>query len=173
MEFANFFRAIIANASLPYANMTFPDTEKLFDTREGLARLMIRPNAMGKIMFRLLIPAQDSLCERKCRSDGNLAATRLVVACNAYIKKEGKLPDDLQALVPVYLPSVPTDPYDGRPFRYSKAKGIVYSVGPDLKDSGGSPFISDDCKAKNPSKWKWDAEDAVYEIQATTNRVTG
>ena len=173
LVFADVYRVIITNSSLPYASMTFPDAEKVLSMNGGFVRLMIRPNAMGKIMFKLLIPAQDSMCERKSRADGSLAATRLLVACNAYIKKEGTLPEDLQSLVPVYLPTVPTDPYDGKPFRYSKAKGIVYSVGHDLKDSGGSPFISDDCKAKNPSKWKWDAEDVVFNIQAPTNKVSG
>jgi hypothetical protein len=37
------------------------------------------------------------------------------------------------------MPSVPADPFDGKPMRYRKlAKGyVVYSVGPDMKDEGG------------------------------------
>jgi|GEM_PF-649677 len=167
--FADVYRVIITNSSLPYATMTFPDTEEVLGMKGGFARLMIRPNAMGKIMFGMMIPAQDSMSERKCRVDSSLAATRLLVACKAYLKKEGKLPDDLKSLVPAYLPTVPADPYDGRPFRYSPAKSIIYSVGRDLKDSGGSSIIADADKAKHPSKWKWDAEDVVFGIQATTN----
>ena len=171
--FADVYRGIIKNSSLPYASMTFPDAEKVLDMKGGLFRLMIRPNATGKILFNMMIPAQDSMSERKCRADGSLAATRLIVACNAYQKKEGRLPDDLQSLVPVYLGAIPADPYDGRPFRYSPVKGIIYSVGHDLKDSGGSSNIPDVDKAKHPSKWKWDAEDAVFGIHATTNKVCG
>jgi hypothetical protein len=40
--------------------------------------------------------------------------------------------------VPAYLAAVPADPYDGKPFRYSAAKGVVYSVSKDLRDDGGS-----------------------------------
>ena len=42
------------------------------------------------------------------------------------------------ALVPEYVDAVPRDPFDGQPFRYSKQKGIVYALGTDLKDNGGS-----------------------------------
>jgi hypothetical protein len=49
------------------------------------------------------------------------------------------LPESLSELVPKYLPKVPIDPFDGKPLRYSKEKGIIYCVGKDLKDSGGSP----------------------------------
>ena len=119
---ADTYRGMIRNATLPFANMTLLISKEGLDKRKSTLSLMTRPNAMGKILFGFMIPAMDNQSERRCRMDGDLAATRLVVACNAYIKKEGKLPDDLQALIPVYLPSVPVDPYDGRPFRYSRAR---------------------------------------------------
>jgi hypothetical protein len=41
------------------------------------------------------------------------------------------------ALVPEYFDHVPADDFDGKPFRYSRAKRIVYSVERDLVDDGG------------------------------------
>ena len=53
-------------------------------------------------------------------------------------KRPGNLPETLQALVPDYLPAVPRDPFDGQPFRYSTERRIIYSVGEDLTDDGGT-----------------------------------
>jgi hypothetical protein len=73
----------------------------------------------------------------------NARATACVFALKAYKEEKGHLPDSLSELVPKYLPQVPIDPFDGKPLRYSKEKGIIYCVGRDLKDSGGSPTIGE------------------------------
>jgi len=56
----------------------------------------------------------------------------------AHREEKGALPDSLQALVPTYLDAVTLDPYTKRAFRYSKAEMILYSMGADGVDSGGS-----------------------------------
>jgi hypothetical protein len=40
--------------------------------------------------------------------------------------------------VPKYFTKIPADPFDGKLIKYSPKKKIIYSVGKDLKDSGGS-----------------------------------
>ena len=55
----------------------------------------------------------------------------------------GELPDTLDDLVPEYLQEIPKDPYDGKPFRYSKEKKIVYSVWENMVDEGGKPRDED------------------------------
>ena len=47
----------------------------------------------------------------------------------------GQLPENLEALVPDYLPAPLVDPYDGQPLRYDKEK--LWSVGVNLTDDGG------------------------------------
>jgi hypothetical protein len=46
-------------------------------------------------------------------------------------------------LAPHYLPAIPVDPCGGQPLHYAiKAGGsgfLLYSIGPDLKDNGGTP----------------------------------
>ncbi len=51
----------------------------------------------------------------------------------------GRLPDVLTDLVPAYLDTVPTDPFDGNEMRYKKLEAgfVVYSIGEDLSDDGG------------------------------------
>lgn len=164
--FANLNRDMITNTALPYASMNRYDAEDMLGLKGSTTRLMIWPNSMGRILFGLLIPSYGSLLEKKCRSECSLAATRIIVACKIYQKKEGKLPADLQSLVPLYLPSIPVDPYDGKPLRYSPSKGIIYSVSQDLKDSGGSVKLRDRDKEDPSPKKRWETEDAVYEINA-------
>jgi hypothetical protein len=51
----------------------------------------------------------------------------------------GALPPSLDSLVPAYLPSVPQDPFDGKPlkFRTSADSYVVYSVDVNRIDDGG------------------------------------
>ena len=69
--------------------------------------------------------------------DANLAATKLIIACHLFQRETGRKPQSLEELVPTYLPSIPLDPFDGKPFRYNPEKGVVYSVGTSLDDLGG------------------------------------
>lgn len=87
----------------------------------------------------------------------------LTVALRLYAAEKGKPAPTLQALVPDYLNAVPTDPFDGKPFRYRLSRGetvvltaswwmnkpehrqevpagagIIWSVGPDGHDDGGT-----------------------------------
>ncbi len=61
----------------------------------------------------------------------------------------GRLPEDLSALVPEYLVSVPKDPFDDHDLRFKKLERgyAVYSVGPDFTDDQGEPEPKD---AENP-----------------------
>ena len=52
--------------------------------------------------------------------------------------KHGRLPDNLNELVPEFLPSIPLDDFDGKPLRYSRERRLIWSVGRDLIDSSGS-----------------------------------
>ena len=73
--------------------------------------------------------------------------------------------DSLESLVPKYINSIPLDPYDGQPFKYSKSKAIVYSVGKDLKDSGGSTELPANDKSINDYDKQWNAQDIVFKIE--------
>jgi hypothetical protein len=173
LVFADYDRAMIRNARLPYGGMHRYDVEEALGLNGSSTKLMMRPNAIGRILCSLMAPALDSQLEKKCRVEGGVTATRLIVACNAYRKAEGRLPKDLQALVPKYLATIPTDPYDGQPFRYSPSAGIVYSVGKDLTDAGGSSKVPAAAKEDNPSRKRWLAEDAVFEINERVEQSPG
>ena len=75
------------------------------------------------------------------------AARRVIVAAIAVKRfqlKHGKLPETLGELAPEFFPSVPIDPYDGKPLRYHpNADGtfLLYCVGEDGVDDGGDPSL--------------------------------
>ena len=69
-----------------------------------------------------------------------MTATQLLLALKIYQIRHNKLPESLSELVPEFFPQIPLDDFDGKPFRYLPGKKLIYSVGPDLKDSGGEDF---------------------------------
>ncbi len=94
----------------------------------------------------------------------DLRGTRAFLGVEFFKKKKGKLPTRLGDLVPEYLDAVLVDPFDGKPFRYVADRGIVYSVGTDWIDSGGSERLPPDTTPDDDAPDRWDAEDAVFYI---------
>jgi len=75
--------------------------------------------------------------------------------CKRYELKLGKTPIDLAALVPEFLPAVPTDLMNGQPlhYRFEQNSGFtLYSVGEDAHDDGGS-MIADSDNSDYPPPW--------------------
>jgi hypothetical protein len=68
-----------------------------------------------------------------------VALARTALALSLYRTENGQYPESLAALVPGYLPKVPTDPFDGAPIKYvlNDSGFVIYSIGPDGKDNGG------------------------------------
>lgn len=166
--FANFYRAKIAEAALPYAEMQWGPGENFLTFTGGWMQMLLRPNAVGKIFFSIAVPSVDRILERRCRLDCDLAATRLLVACHQVRNQTGRFPDNLQSLTPAFLSAIPADPFDGHPFRYDPSRKILYSVGQDLQDSGGSTNVPLAAHRGSPAEWRWQAEDAVYYIEERT-----
>jgi hypothetical protein len=111
-----------------------------------------------------------------------LCATRamqLKLALRWYQADNGKPAENLDELVPKYLPSIPLDPYDGQPFRYRLSRGeeivwptdanakpepephtrkippgqgVLWCVGQDGKDDGGHRQISSSNVATAPGE---------------------
>lgn len=83
-----------------------------------------------------------------CRFYGNQTGNRLLMvalALRAYRCEHDAYPNTLQALTPAYLTTLPADPFAARGafhYRQRGASYVLYSVGPDGVDNGGTP-ISD------------------------------
>lgn len=58
-------------------------------------------------------------------------------AIRSYGADKGRAPSTLSDLIPRYFTSLPFDPFSGEPLHYDAAKGLIFSVGLDLKADGG------------------------------------
>lgn len=91
----------------------------------------------------LILPAYEKSFERAAECAGRLRVTQAALAVERYrLAHRNALPASLGELAPQFIDPVPTDPFDGQPLRYTKAspKGfVIYSIGKDRKDDGGTP----------------------------------
>jgi hypothetical protein len=135
------------------------------------ARLQAAPNAgeadhyarrHGYFVSSYLLPSDDTLLELDAQNFARLRVAQTVVALERYrLKNERQLPLKLSELFPRFLHFAPLDPFDGYPLRYTNLPEgyIVYSIGKDLKDNGGTP-------------WKYgQASTSPYDIVVRVDRV--
>jgi hypothetical protein len=162
---ANIHRAMITNATRSYIDMTpLPDPDAR--TAGNSFSRIIKPNSMGNIVLGLLTPSVESILRKQCYMVCNAYATQITLAIRRYTIKHGTLPDGPDDLVPLYLKLWPLDPFDGKPFRYSKEKGIIYAVGSDFKDHGGSDIIPSQKDQRTYFQKQWNVEDITYPVKA-------
>ncbi len=94
---------------------------------------------------RLMLAATASVNGMRDVTESKLAATRILLAIEAYEDRHDRLPPSLDALAPEFLQDLPLDPVSERPFvyRFRQADADdgrpfwVYSVGLDGEDNGG------------------------------------
>ncbi len=161
--FAQVCREVIRNAPRAYGNMKPSEVMEAASRRCRSKRGALGPNAVGDILVGLWGRLYIHSLEVKCRIEADVAGMLLVCACNAYRRDHGTFPERLDDLVPDYIKAVARDPFDGEPFRYNRAKQIVYSVGEDLEDLGGSTLNpwGEEVGSFGSARWR-DAEDAVF-----------
>ncbi|MFP4068914.1 MAG: hypothetical protein ACLFVC_01915 [Opitutales bacterium] len=137
------YAEMIEEADRPAAQREFKVWRELMaDLEDQSRRRLLSRNAVGRMLLKILVPAVEPVMDHVDRTHASGAAMQAMFALRAHFGETGELPETLDQLVPEYFGAIPEDPFDGKPIRYSKAKAIVYSVGKDLLDSGGSaqPF---------------------------------
>jgi hypothetical protein len=92
-------------------------------------------------------------------------ATAIELALRMYrVDHNGKYPASLVDLTPRYLPAVPLDPMaaGARPISYrpDAKPPVIYSVGDDGRDDGGTSLPTDEPKGD-----RWQQPDAVYPLE--------
>jgi hypothetical protein len=75
-------------------------------------------------------------------------AALTVIAIESFRRARGKWPGALNELIPAFLPSLPLDPFDGKPLRYvapssEREQPLLYSVGSDGVDDRGQVTTTD------------------------------
>lgn len=98
----------------------------------------------GKIMITLLISSGVTRAfeaEDRCRTRMDLADCAYALAAFK-AEHNNDYPEQLEQLMPNYLPEVPVDIYTGKPLIYRRSESgyLLYSVGTNLSDDGGFTF---------------------------------
>ncbi len=128
---------------------------------EALMTLVQKRYQPYKIFAAMLFPALNKAIVKSAQMQTFVDAARVACALERYRLTEGKLPENLDALVPRFIESVPADVIDGKRLRYRlKPDGgyVIYSIGWNKTDDGGEIVWK---KGKNPSvdiengDWVW------------------
>jgi hypothetical protein len=148
------------------ANMQLPlrlvDTEKVYGKQDELADSPWRALSYGPwaMLFR---EHWDLVRLGRCEEFlGDRDGTLVGIALELYRRHHGSFPATLNELVPAFLPEVPVDRITGDPIKYRIVDGkpIVYSVGLDRIDDGGTPPQKQDNPYHCPAAdWIGKAED--------------
>lgn len=129
-------------------------------------RFFLRGNLVGRMLAELFLPMSNIVLDRKAREDTQIRVLAVLMSLKAYQLDHKELPPSLQELVPDYLSAVPTDPFDGKPLRYSRERMVVYSVGSDFKDSDGKDTTSRG-PGFDPTRERWYSDDIVFYLEPT------
>jgi hypothetical protein len=125
---------------------------------------------------RLRFPPPDSVAtlafavKKSARVEADRAQCITAIALKRYSRRHGKLPGDLNALVPEFLAAVSIDYMDGQPIKYRlNADGsfTLYSVGEDGKDGEGDMSLPEGTKNRD----LWRRRDYVWPAPATEEEV--
>ncbi len=125
---------------------------------------------------RLRFPPPDSVItlaytiKKSTRAEIERALCITAIALKRYSLRHGKLPDNLNALVPEFLSAVPVDYMDGKPLKYrlnTDGSFTLYSVGEDGLDDGGNFAPREDYHGSD----LWKRLDYVWPAPATPEEV--
>ena len=93
------------------------------------------------VLARMVLGALGTSMRRPWVAQTTAQIAITAIAVKRYALRHGKLPFALTELVPEFLSREPIDYMDGKPLRYCVDSGtsfLLYSVGPDGRDGGGS-----------------------------------
>ena len=85
----------------------------------------------------------------------------LILAAERYRKARGQYSDSLEDLAPQFIEQLPVDAINGGPMKYRRTnagKFVLYSVGWNQTDDGGTPALTRDSAAKpdfTRGDWVW------------------
>lgn len=124
-------------------------------------------------MFSDSVAGTDRAFTKALLGEVTARLTTTAIALARYRLRHGNYPPDLNALVPDLLPAAPRDPADGAPLRYRRAGEngyLLYSVGEDLVDDGGSP-LKPEAEGAGRNLWWGLGRDWVWVEPATPSEV--
>jgi len=125
--------------------------------QEAFNAAELKPESISKfrILLRTLMPALRRIITIDLRNIAGLQTAQAAIAIQRYRLAMGGLPEKLKELVPDYLESIPTDPFDGEELRYKKLETgfVIYSIGEDLSDDNGTEMPRTSIERQKNRNW--------------------
>ncbi|MDX9980891.1 MAG: hypothetical protein RBU25_12775, partial [Lentisphaeria bacterium] len=145
------YQHLVVLAEKPYTPATVAEYVKFTDRirLDNPAKILfLTRDPLGMVFAAMFMPSLDRAHLKATHRDAILRGMALFLAVRAYETEHGAPPETLDALVPDYLPRIPEDPFDGKPFRYLRRNvpGLppeawaVYSIGENFTDEGGTAY---------------------------------
>jgi hypothetical protein len=104
---------------------------------------MSEAKTKGYLFSGTLLPELGRALYKGAEHVGRSRVTQTALAVERFrLAQQNALPASLAELVPRFVDVVPTDPFDGQPLRYKKTSPhgfVIYSIGKDRNDDGGTP----------------------------------
>ena len=107
---------------------------------------------------RTLLPALSRLAEKCGQVQSMVDLARVAIALERHRLANGQHPETLAALEPKFIAKLPHDVINGQPLKYRRTDNgsfLLYSVGWNEKDDGGSVVLSKDGKKVNWKEGDW------------------
>ena len=111
------------------------------DQLDALSLGLSRLPTYRAVVTKLLFPVFGRANAKRDQGVARIALCRVVLALKAYNYEHGAYPETLYELQETLDWKLPEDPFSGADFVYQRqGEGFkLYSIGQDLKDSGGQP----------------------------------
>lgn len=115
------------------------DTTKLMATAARQRTTMMTASRI-QVFSKMLMPSYERATMLMGRIRAVLTCLRTAIAAEQFRLANGRFPDSLGELVPMYVATTPTDPFTGTSLLLQVQDGaiVLYSVGEDGEDDGGS-----------------------------------
>jgi hypothetical protein len=142
----------------PAARMVFP--EKVDRFHEEIAR---HQHGLRLKLWHILTDEADgpivASAQHFAQAQAYVDEARIACALERYRLAHGVYPDSLDALAPAYIDALPHDIMNGQPYHYRlrpDGSRIIYSVGWNLKDDGGTvAYRADEPRAMDETQGDW------------------
>jgi len=110
------------------------------------------------IVARLFIPSVSRCAQSFARAQSHIDLALVACALERHRLATGRYPGKLDALTPKYLAKLPPDIITGQPLKYRPTEDghfLLYSVGWNERDDGGTVALNVSKQASDPRKGDW------------------
>ena len=148
---AGYFSQIINLQTRTYAAPNITDADGIYGKR-------LTSSHPYNWFSRLLLPALQNAAKKFVQGQASTDLARIAIAVERYRLANGQFPESLDALAPKFLTKLPHDIISGQPLKYRRTENgsfILYSVGWNGTDDGGTVGLSKDGKNVDKDKGDW------------------